>query len=189
MSRKITVGNTESFYSFQDSECNDDCQRDLCKDKMIKFNVYAEKMSFEGEKRGGEGIVKFGSWHGKPVAFKLLPLDNFENVDSDSITNAVKTRAEFETAAKLSHPNILKVLHVFRYQEIVKIGKNLITENWTIIVMEKHLKNIQELAFEERIFLPSLLKDAIGQVLYTILHQNIIQLPCCWGKINFFSQN
>ena len=30
---------------------------------------------------------------------------------------AEKTRAEFETASKLSHPNILKVLHVFRYQE------------------------------------------------------------------------
>ena len=170
MSRKITVGNTESFYSFQDSECNDDCQKDLCIDKMIKFEVYAGKMTFEGLKRGGEGIVRFGSWHGKAVAFKLLPLGKFENVDSinDGITNAVKTRAEFETAAKLSHSNILKVLHVFRYQETREIGKLLSIENWTIIVMERHLKNIEELESNERIFLPSLLNDALGQVLNKI---------------------
>ena len=34
------------------------------------------------------------------------------------ILNAEKTRAEFETASKLTHPKILKVLHVFRYREI-----------------------------------------------------------------------
>ena len=80
------------------------------------------------------------------------------------ILNAEKTRAEFETASKLSHPNILKVLHVFRYQETEKIGNHRSLENWTIIVMEKHEKNIGELTMDQRVYLPHLLRDALGLV-------------------------
>jgi len=73
-----------------------------------------------------------------------------------------------ETASKLSHPNILKVLHVFRYQETEKIGNHRSLENWTIIVMERHLKNIGELELDERTDLPYLLQDTLGQVLNKI---------------------
>ena len=158
---------TEAFYSFHDSECNEKCGN-LCKDKMFKFKLYTGKRKFKNEKRGGEGIVSFGTWHRKPAAFKSLELGKIQNPDSektiDSISNAEKTRAEFETVSKLSHPNILKVFHVFRYQETEKVGNYRSIDNWTIIVMEKHDKNIGELTIEERIYLPDLLQDVLGYV-------------------------
>ena len=162
---EITDGKTEAYYSFQDSECNDECPKS-CKDKMKKFRLYTEKRKFGSEKQGGEGIVSFGTWHQKPVAFKLLELAKIERGSEvkNAISEAEKTRAEFETASKLSHPYILKVLHVFRYQETEKIGNYRSLKNWTIIVMEKHEKNIGELTLDQRLHLPYLLQDVLGLV-------------------------
>ena len=166
---KITGGKTEAYYSFQDSKCNVGCRKS-CKDKMKKFKLYTGKRKFGSEKRGGQGIVSFGTWHKKPAAFKQMKLGEIENVDelTDGIINAKNTRAEFEVAKNLSHRNILKVLHVFRYQETEKIGNYRSLENWTIIVMEKHEKNIAELSLDQRIHLPNLLKDALGKVVIKI---------------------
>ena len=76
---------------------------------MLKFKIYTGKRNFENGKKGGEGFVTFGKWHSEPVAFKLLELGKIEEVEDtpDAISNAEKTRAEFETASKLSHQNIL----------------------------------------------------------------------------------
>ena len=164
---KITDVRTEAFYSFQDSECNEKCENS-CRDKMLKFKLYAGKRNFKNGKRGGEGIVTFGTWHREPAAFKLLELGKIGMPDSghtkDAISNAKKTRSEFETVSKLAHPNILKVLHVFRYQEAEKFLNTLSLQNWTVIVMEKHEKNIGELKIDERIHLPDLLQDGLGKV-------------------------
>ena len=166
----FTTGNikeekTEAYYSFQDSECGEKCKKS-CEDKMLKFKLYTGKRNFKNGKRGGEGIVSFGTWHRKPAAFKLLELGKIEEADKtlDGISNAEKTRAEFEIVSKLSHPNILKVLHVFRYQETEKLRNTRILQNWTVIVMERHEKNIGELTPEERIHLPNLLQDVLGKV-------------------------
>ena len=171
---KITNGKTEAYYSSQDSKCNDECP-ESCKDKMKKFQLYTGKREFGSEKRGGEGIVCFGTWHNKPAAFKRLRLGEIEEVDkiTDGILNAEKSRAEFEITKNLSHPNILKVLHAFRYQETEKIGNFRSLENWTIIVMEKHEKNIGELAMDQRIYLPYLLKDALGLVFNKIFNLTV----------------
>ena len=97
---------------------------------------------------------------------KISELGKIEYVyySEDGISNAEKTRAEFETVSKLSHENILKVLHVFRYQETRKFRNTRILQNWTVIVMEKHEKNIGELEIEKKIHLPDLLQDALGKV-------------------------
>ena len=165
---KITKEKTEVFYSFQDSECNGNCENS-CQDKMVKFKLYTGKRNFQNGKRGGEGIVTFGTWHRQPAAFKLLDLGKIEEVylTEDGISNAEKTRAEFETASNLSHPNILKFFHLFRYQETELIGDFRSLQNWTVIVMEKHDKNIGELSDEERVNLPNLLEDVLGKVLLT----------------------
>ena len=84
---------------------------------------------------------------------------------STAIQNAAKTRAEFEVASKLSGANIVRVFHLFRYQETEKIGQNRFTENWTVIVMEKHSKNIAELNSEETLETKNLLEDSLGRVL------------------------
>ena len=162
---KITEERTEAFYSFHDFQCTTECENS-CKDKMLKFKLYTRKRNFENGKKGGEGIVTFGTWHREPAAFKLLELGKIEYVDdlSDGISNAEKTRAEFETASKLSHPNILEVLHLFRYQETEKIGRFRSFTNWTVIVMEKHEKNIGEISLQERIYLPDMLQDVLGIV-------------------------
>ena len=164
---KITDGQTGAYYSFQDSECSGKCGN-TCKDKMIKFKLYKGKRNFENRKTGGEGFVSFGHWHGKPAAFKLLDLGKIEVVKflEDGISNAEKTRAEFETASKLSHPNIVTVFHLFRYQETEKLGNLRSLDNWTVIVMEKHDKNIGELTPVERTYLPKLLDDVLGLVDY-----------------------
>ena len=140
---KITDGKTEAYYSFNDSVCDENCRK-FCEDKMLKFKLYTRKRNFENGRKGGEGLVTFGKWHQKPAAFKLLELGKIEDVDRvlDGILNAEKTRAEFETVSKLSHPNILKVKHSFRYQETEKIGNFRSLQNWTVIVMQKHKKNI-----------------------------------------------
>ena len=137
---------------------------------MLKFKLYTGKRNFKKGKRGGQGIVSFGTWHRKPAAFKLLELGKIEKFDliEDGISSAEKTRAEFETASKLSHPNILKVLHLFRYQETEKIGDFLSFQNWTVIVMEKHDQNIGELSEKERIGLPHLLEEVVGKVLLKV---------------------
>ena len=160
---KIEDGKTQAFYSFKDSECNENCQR-YCEDKMLKFKLYTGKRNFESGKIGGEGIVCFGTWHQKPAAFKLLELGKIDVAGSlhVGISNAEKTRAEFETASKLSHSTILKVLHLFRYQETEKIGNFRSLQNWTVIVMEKHDKNIAELSPDERKDIPELFQDVLG---------------------------
>ena len=162
---EITEEKTEAYYSFQGSECNKKCENS-CKDKMVKFKLYTGKRNFENGKRGGQGIVSFGTWHGEPAAFKLLKLEKIEKADKIDvgILNAEKTRAEFETASKLDHLNILKVLHVFRYQETEKVQNSRDLQNWTVIVMEKHEKNIGELKIEERIYLADLLQDVLEKV-------------------------
>ena len=170
---KISEERTETFYSFHDSGCSEKC-KNSCKNKMLKFKLYTGKINFKNGKKGGEGIVTFGTWHQEPAAFKLLELGKIKMSDSqtvrDGISNAEKSRAEFETVSKLSHPNILKVLHVFRYQETEKIRNTRSLQNWTVIVMEKHEKNIGELTIEERIHLPDLLQDSLGKV--QIFYQN-----------------
>ena len=162
---KIIAEKTEVYYSFQDSECSEKCENS-CKDKMLKFKLYTGKRNFKNGKTGGQGIVSFGTWHQEPAAFKLLELGKIEEVRelSAAIANAEKTRAEFETVSKLTYPNILKVLHVFRHQKTKKRNNIRSLENRTIIVMEKHDKNIGELTKEERIYLPSLQQDILGHV-------------------------
>ena len=165
---EITKERTEAFYSFHDSECSEKCESS-CKDKMLKFKLYTGKRTFENRKTGGEGFVSFGNWHGEPAAFKSLDLGKLKMPDSDKledgIANAEKTRAEFEVASKLKHENIVRVLHLFRYQETEKIGNVRSLHNWTVIVMDKHYKNIGELTSEERNYLPNLLNDVLGLVL------------------------
>ena len=163
---EITEERTEAFYSYQDSKCSKKCGN-TCKDKMLRFKLYTGKRNFENGKKGGEGIVSFGHWHGEPAAFKLLDLGKIKFVHKvkDGISNAEKTRAEFETAKKLKHSNIVRVFHSFRYQETEKIGNVRSLNNWTVIVMEKHDKNIGELTPEERNYLPNLLNDVLGFVL------------------------
>ena len=164
ISGKISKQRTEVFYSFEDSECSEKC-KNSCEDKMLKFKLYTGKRNFKNEKIGGEAVVSFGTWHGEPVAFKLLELGKIEEVDwaDEAISKAEKTRAEFLTTSKLDHQTILRVLHVFRYQETKKFRNTLSLQNWTVIVMEKHEKNIGELTTEERIHLPDLLQDVIGK--------------------------
>ena len=166
---------TEAYYSFQDSKCKDECSKS-CNDKMKKFRLHTGKREFGREKKGGEGIVSFGQWHKKPAAFKRLKLGEIEKVEdlADEILNAQKTRAEFVTASKLSDPHILKVQHVFRYQETEKIGNHRVLENWTIIVMEKHEKDIGELTLDQRVNLPHLLNDTLAPVFNKILNLIII---------------
>ena len=158
---EISEERTEVYHSFQDSECSEICEN-LCKDKMLKFKLYTGKRNFKNGKKGGQGSVSFG-----PAAFKLLELGKIENVKElpTAISNAEKTRAEFETAKKLKHPNIVRVIHSFRYQETEKLGNLQSLDNWTVIVMEKHDKNIGELTSEERNYLPHLLNDVLGFVL------------------------
>ena len=70
----------------------------------------------------------------------------------------------FTDTVTTAHPHILKVLHVFRHQK-TSIRKNIrFLENRTIIVMEKHDKNIGELTTLERIHMPDLLQDVLGYV-------------------------
>ena len=170
---KVTEERTAAFYSFQDSDCSEKCETP-CKDKMLKFKLYTGKKKFENRKTGGEGFVSFGHWHGEPAAFKLLDLGKIKSPESgyleDGISNAEKTRAEFEIASKLKHPNIVRVFHSFRYQETGKIGNLRSLDNWTVIVMEKHDKNIGELTPEERNYLPNLLNDVLGLVLKMYLN-------------------
>ena len=165
LSEKIANEKTEVYFSFDDSRCNQHCEK-ACRDKMRRFKLYTGKIKFDQEKLGGEGIVSFGTWHKKSAAFKLLRLGETEDVRmlSEAISIAERTRAEFETASKLSHPNIVKVLHSFRYQESAKIKNKHLCKNWTVIVMEKYEKNIRELQSEERKYLPNLLQDVIGIV-------------------------
>ena len=87
----------------------------------------------------------------------------------EGISNAEKTRSEFETVSKSSHPNILKVVHVFRHQKTKKQNNIRSLENRTIIVMEKHDKNIGELTTEERIHLPGLLQNVLGYVQFNYI--------------------
>ena len=133
---------------------------------MLKFKLYTKKKKFGKDKTGGEGIVTFGTWHLEPAAFKILDLQEIEIVDKAdvAISNAEQTRAEFETVSKLSHRNILKVLHVFRHQKTRKRHNKRFLENSTVIVMEKHEKNIGELTTQERIQMPLLLQDVLGYV-------------------------
>ena len=62
----------------------------------------------------------------------------------------------------------MKVFHSFRYQETEKIGNFRSLDNWTVIVMEKHDKNIGELTAQERNYLPNLLNDVLALVLQNI---------------------
>ena len=162
---KITEQRTEAFYSFQDSECNEECESS-CKDKMLKFKLYTGRKIFANEKKGGEAFVSFGLWHGKPAAFKVSKLER--NVGSDKNTSEIfnfeKTRAEYEITSQLSHQNIVKVLHSFRYQETeIMRNRNRLLDNWAVMVMEKYEKNIGELENNERLYLPDLLQDVQGQ--------------------------
>ena len=162
---KIADEKTEVYFSFDASKCDRKCDK-ACRDQMRKFRLYTGKRNFNQEKKGGEGIVSFGTWHKKSVAFKLLKLDKIESTGmlTEAISNAEKTREEFVTASNLSHQNIVKVLHLFRYQESRKVKDIQLCQNWTVIVMEKHDKNIKELLSEERKYLPDMLQDVLGLV-------------------------
>ena len=87
---------------------------------------------------------------------------HFKTSISDGISDAEKTRAEFETVSKLSHPNILRLLHVFRYQKNKKCQSAPFVQHWTVIMMAKHEKNIGELETGERIHILGLLRDVLG---------------------------
>ena len=176
---EICEEKTAVSYSFVDSNCGDKCGNS-CGNQMRKFKIYTGRKIFENEKRGGEGIVGFGKWHGEEAAFKKLEMEEIETVEdtSEAILNAEKTRAEFEVTSKLRNENIVRVIHLFRYQETEKFGKSRFTQNWTVIVMEKHSKNIGELNFEERLAIPTLLRDTLGSGCYTfyyILNEKIIK--------------
>ena len=167
LSGNITEARTEAYYSFRDSKCSDKCEKS-CKDKMLKFKLYTGKRKFKNGKKGGQGIVTFGTWHQEPAAFKLLELGKIKMSDSqtvrDGISNAEKSRAEFEIVSKLSHRNILKVFHVFRHQKTKKRFGIRSAENSTVIVMDKHDKYIGALTTQERIHIPNLLQDVLGYV-------------------------
>ena len=166
LSGKITEEKTEVYFSFDDSNCSQKCGK-VCGDKMRRFKLYTGKRIFHQEKRGGEGTVSFGSWHNVPAAFKLVELGKLEEVETvlDAMSMTKKTTTEFDTAYNLSHPNIVKVLHLFRYQESEKMNDvRKCIKNVTVIVMEKHEKNIRELISEERIHFPDLLQDVLGLV-------------------------
>merc|ERR1712227_1020420 len=45
---KIIDGKTEAYYSFQDSDCNDECPKS-CKDNMRKYKLYTGKKEFGSE--------------------------------------------------------------------------------------------------------------------------------------------
>ena len=111
-------------------------------------------------------MVGFGKWHGEEAAFKRVQLGKIEKGGQvpDAILNPEKSRAEFEVAKKLSHENIVKVLHVFRYQKTGIKRNERRTNNWTVIVMEKHYKNIGELNPAESKEIRNLLKDSLGRV-------------------------
>ena len=159
----ISREKTAVSYSFVDSNCGSKCGNS-CGNRMRKFKIYTGRKQFENEKRGGEGIVGFGKWHGEEAAFKKLKMEEIKAVKltSEAISNAEKTRAEFEVTSKLRHDSIVRVLHLFRYQETVKIENSRLLDNWTVIVMEKHSKNIGELNFEERLAIPMLLQHTLG---------------------------
>ena len=162
---------TECYYAFHDSYCNSNCNSS-CKDRMKKFKLYTwRKKEFKFEKRGGEGKVAFDYWHGQKAAFKLIDLKVIEQTEDviAGIKNAKNSRAEFETMLKLTHENVVKVMHVFRHQKtyltnnLFNERKERIVENSTVIVMERHDKNIKELKERERISLPDLVCDTLGQ--------------------------
>ena len=142
---------------------------------MIKFKPYIGKKKFITQFEGGEGSISFGFWHSNEVAFKKMDLEKKDFVEfaEDAIQEAKKTRQEYETTLKLSHDNIVKVFHTFRYQETRFNLQKRYLENSTIIVMERHKKNIGELTEEERIDLPLLLTDTLGNgvfILYFPFH-------------------
>ena len=165
---------THAFYSFKDSECNEECKKSKikCEDKMLKFKLYTGKRTFLDEisqeeyvkLEKGQAKVIFGTWHQNQAAFKLMILDEIEDVKKldEGISNALETQAEYETALELSHQNVVKVLHLFRYQETDKINFIRSTKNLTVIVMEKHEKSIGELSPDERKNLPELFRDVLG---------------------------
>ena len=131
---------------------------------MIKFKPYIGKKKFTTEFAGGQGSISFGFWHCHEVAFKKMDLEkqDFSSFAEDAILNAKKTRQEYETILNLLHENIVKVYHSFRYQETRFNLQKRYLENSTIIVMERHKKNIGELTKEEKIYLPALLTDVLG---------------------------
>ena len=179
---------TAAFYSFVDSNCGTDCAAN-CGDKMRAFKLYTGAKKIENEKSGGEGTVGFGKWHAEVAAFKKIKMEKFDAVSdtSEMILSAEKTRAEFEAASKLSGANIVKVFHLFRYQETEKFNGRRFTENWTVIVMEKHSKNIGELTPEERKQMKALLRDASGRV-FNKIHQfkiNTCTISPCLPRLNF----
>ena len=59
-------------------------------------------------------------------------------------------------------------MHLFRYQETEKIGNYRSLQNWTVIVMQKHEKNIGELIADERNYLSLLFRDVLG-LIYNII--------------------
>ena len=173
---RISSAKTAAFYSFVDSTCGPKCGK-KCGDKMKKFKLYTGRKKIENEKLGGEGIVGFGEWHGEEAAFKKVKLGKIQDTDlvADVVANAEKTRAEFEVARKLSNENIVKVLHLFRYQETEIKRNNRSTYNWTVTVMEKHSKNIGELAEVERPEIKTLLKDCLGRGFIFFIVQGTFQ--------------
>ena len=161
----ISGEKTAVSYSFVDSNCGPKCGNS-CGNQMRRFKIYTGRKKFKNEKFGGEGTVGFGKWHGEDAAFKKMKMEKIEGFKwtDEAISHAEKTRAEFEVTSKLRHENIVRVLHLFRYQETEKIGNSRFLENWTVIVMEKHSKNIAELNFEERQAIPTLLQGTLGTV-------------------------
>ena len=154
---------TAASYSFVDSNCGDKCRAD-CDDKMERFKLKNGQRKLKTKKYGGQGSVGFGKWHGQKMAFKKLKLEKIDGVEytHQVLSNAEITRAEFEMTKGLSHKNIVKVVHLYRYQETQEVEGERMTNNWTVIVMERYEKNIGELSACERFELPKLLEDSLG---------------------------
>lgn len=128
---------------------------------MKQISIPKNKNGLSNQRKGS---VSFGHWHNRKVGFKRLKLEKQESTDllRETVMQSKNTRQEFETTLKLRHPNIMKVYHIFRYQETKKVDEERHCSNWTVIVMEKHLKNIGELTGPERIFLPKLMLESLG---------------------------
>ena len=158
---------TAAEYSFEDSECGPECL-ESCDDKMKRFKLYTRRRKFKNEKSEGQGVVSFGTWHRKPAAFKILFQNELNSVERQTnleyaMLNIKNITSEYTITSKLAHRNIVKVLHMFRCQRTKKRNGIRSLNNFSVIVMEKHSKNIGELTLNERSFIPYLLSDILGR--------------------------
>ena len=61
--------------------------------------------------KGAFGVVYQAVWNGQPVAVKRV-FENFEKWEGES-----DGERQFQLLARLSHPNVIKLLHVSRDED------------------------------------------------------------------------